>query len=578
MRYIKTLFTLGIAILGLLFLQCGHDPVSSSGGTDTGNALVMGHIYKGNSPAIGAKVFFVPVGHNPNPAALGKALASTDTVTTDSTGTYGTNDLDSGTYNVFGQDNSGNLSLIDSVHVTGDSQVVPPDTLKLPGSLAGFIKMQGRDDPASVLIMPFGTFIKPDPTFSTGAFSLANLAEGRYSIRFMSVLDRYEKLDTTFTITAGQPLTLPDSIRLPLKIPTPTGFKITYDTLKQIVTISWDKADTSRVKGYNVYRQRIDTSEVKLNAQPLFSPLYVDSTGIQDQTYFYSVVAVDFENKEGIRTVGDSVKIVSAFQFLKAFGSAGTGDGQFNEPGEMTVDSLGNVYVLDPFNIQGKIHKFSNTGVLINTWVAGAFDELRDIEINGDTLYVLDRRNKRIKIYNTAGDSLGCWSFSATTDPLNFSLKKDHVFILDRQNNQILKYSLAGDSLSEWIGIGGNRFKALKAIATSSNTENIYLLDSDSLGYVVDSMGNLISQFKIDQRAIVAASSQWFLLKSGNLIYSAIEKHTVFVIGTSGNMVAQFGEYGSANGQFKWPVSVMESASKIYISDAQNNRIQVFKE
>jgi hypothetical protein len=142
----------------------------------------------------------------------------------------------------------------------------------------------------------------------------------------------------------------------------------------------------------------------------------------------------------------------------------------------------------------------------------------------------------------------------------------------------ILKYSLAGNSISTWTGIGSNTFRALKSITTGPSTVNFYVLDSDSLGYVADSSGNLVSQFKIAQRAVVDASSQWFLLKSGNLIYTAIEKHTVFVIDLNGNMIGKFGSFGSANGQFKWPVSVIEFSNKIFISDAQNSRIQVFNE
>ncbi len=454
--YVIKLLSVGL----LLFLvYCGKNPTMVGSGLETQNALVMGHIYKGNSPAIGAKVFFVPVGHNPNPAALGKALASTDTVTTGSTGTYGTNDLDSGTYNVFGQDNSGNLSLIDSVHVTGDSQVVPPDTLKLPGSLAGFIKMQGRDDPASVLIMPFGTFIKPDPTPSTGAFSLSNLAEGWYSIRFMSILDRYEKLDTTFEIKAGQPLILPDSIRLPLKIPTPTGLKVFYDTLRQIVTLSWDKMDTSRVKGYNVYRQRIDTSEVKLNALPLANPFYVDSTGIQGQTYIYSVVAVDFEDKPGIRTTGDSIKITGLFTLLQTWGTLGTGPGQMNGPMAIATDNQGLLYVADANN--NRIQVFDNTGHYMTEFGNSILSQPCDIAVYDSFLFIATYSNKKVYTFSLHGDSLSEFNLAnnasfphITVDSSNIYIipnaSYDSVQIYDRTGSLLRAFPLQGDY---WWGI-----------------------------------------------------------------------------------------------------------------------------
>jgi len=432
-----------LLLLTVLFLVClgcskPTDVEQAGNGTQTGNALVSGHLYKANSPAIGAKVYFVKVNYDPYSRTLSKAFAISDTVTTDSTGKYGTNDLDTGTYNVLGAGTDGNLSLLDSVHVAGDSQVVPPDTLKQPGSLAGFIKMQGTDDPRTVFVIPLGTngFVN---TGISGSFSLSNMAEGQYSVRFLSILDRYLPLDTTFTITAGVPLTLPDSIRLPLKIPTPTGFKISYDTLKQIVTLSWNKINTARVKGYNMYRQRIDTAaEVKLNSLPIVGTSYLDSTGIQDQTYIYSVVAVDFENKEGIRTPGDTVKIIGAFNLLKTLGMMGSAPGQLYGP-------LGMV-------------------------------------LRNDTIFVVENGNKRVQLIDTVGNSLKTFD-STLSNPQAISVLGDKIYIADNSNIKI--YNLTG-MLLKTLTISVGSISDVKAI-----TEDSLLVVAAKKVFWIDSLGAL---------------------------------------------------------------------------------------
>ena len=40
----------------------------------------------------------------------------------------------------------------------------------------------------------------------------------------------------------------------------------------------------------------------------------------------------------------------TVYSFIKKWGSLGTGNGQFNQPEGITIDSSGNVYVADAFN------------------------------------------------------------------------------------------------------------------------------------------------------------------------------------------------------------------------------------
>jgi tripartite motif-containing protein 71 len=52
--------------------------------------------------------------------------------------------------------------------------------------------------------------------------------------------------------------------------------------------------------------------------------------------------------------------------FKGMWGSHGPSDGQFNSPWGITVDSDGNVYVVDNFN--HRIQKFSSKGIFISKW------------------------------------------------------------------------------------------------------------------------------------------------------------------------------------------------------------------
>lgn len=59
------------------------------------------------------------------------------------------------------------------------------------------------------------------------------------------------------------------------------------------VVLAW-QASASKVVGYNVYRKTVsDSSYVLLNAQPITSLTYTDSTVQSGQTYYYAVTALD---------------------------------------------------------------------------------------------------------------------------------------------------------------------------------------------------------------------------------------------------------------------------------------------
>ena len=61
-------------------------------------------------------------------------------------------------------------------------------------------------------------------------------------------------------------------------------------------------------------------------------------------------------------------KFGSTGNFSRTWGVHGSGDGEFDTPWDVAVDTSGNVYVADTIN--DRIQKFSSNGNFIGSWVS----------------------------------------------------------------------------------------------------------------------------------------------------------------------------------------------------------------
>jgi hypothetical protein len=319
MNSTRVICCLLLAGCGLLATRCSSPTKIAGNSSQTPNAVV-GILYQpdGKTPATGVRVHIRPQKTLADTFGTGLSkrlavLAATDSVVTDSAGRYAFDTtLDTGTY-VVEAASGNNAVLIDSVTVKNKAatDTLAPDTLKPAGALKGVIKLSEGGDPRKVFVLAFGIdrFAKVN---ADGSFKFAGLAEAAYDLRLISSLDNYGVLDTVGVSVRSGDTTDLDTIRLPFTgIPTPKNVRISYDTLKQIVTLTWNKADTGLVKGYNVYRkyQSPDSNFVKLNNGILLDTFFLDTNAQLDQSYDYFVRALDTNMNEGLNSQITTVKI-----------------------------------------------------------------------------------------------------------------------------------------------------------------------------------------------------------------------------------------------------------------------------
>jgi hypothetical protein len=367
---------------------------------------------------------------------------------------------------------------------------------------------------------------------------------------------------------------LPDFIRLPLKIPTPTGFKISYDTLKQIVTLSWNKADTTRVKGYNVYRQRIDTAEGKLNALPITGTFYVDSTGVQDQTYIYSVVAVDFENKEGIRTAGERVLITTGFVLVRTIGTSGTGENQYSRPYGISISDNDMIMIADYDS--GKVLIYDTVGSFIRNY-KGFNSPLNVVYAEGENFYVVEKNSRLIKLVNSSGSII---SQFGGTGIQNGSFTDISPCFFIRKNNALYIPDYGGNRLQIFDSIG----TYLKSF-TMSAPWSISLISSSKLAIGSDATLSIVDTAGIKEAewaGVYAFTST--TTKNGNLVIATHEQEGPLSIwkiafySPTGNLVGVFGVSNSNSPFFFGQLRglAINSKNNLYVADSWSKTVKVF--
>lgn len=99
------------------------------------------------------------------------------------------------------------------------------------------------------------------------------------------------------------------------------------------------------------------------------------------------------------------VHAAETYSFLSKWGSAGSGDGQFQDPHGVAVDGSGNVYVADTQN--HRVQKFTSDGVFVTKWGNvgsgdGQFSWHYGVAVDGSgSVYVLDTNNQRVQKFTT---------------------------------------------------------------------------------------------------------------------------------------------------------------------------------
>lgn len=230
------------------------------------------------------------------------------------------------------------------------------------------------------------------------------------------------------------------------------------------------------------------------------------------------------------------------------WGTAGSGDGQFNAPWGIVMTGEKKLYVGDTSgNNNHRIQIFQLTGFFLGKFggygsSTGKFNSPRGLATDeSNNIYVVEYGGHRLQKFDKSGGFITTWGGKGSGDsqlyyPVGVAYGAGgFVFIADTYNHRIVKYTASGTFVTKWgsEGNGDGQFKHPKGIAVGK----------DSMVYVADSGNHRLQKFD-----------------------------------ANGNLKYVWGQYGTGDGQMNQPTGIcVGSDLKVWITEHNGQRIQRFR-
>jgi sugar lactone lactonase YvrE len=192
---------------------------------------------------------------------------------------------------------------------------------------------------------------------------------------------------------------------------------------------------------------------------------------------------------------------VRTFDLYASISTITRGGGPFNRPTGVAIASTGEILVSDGYG-NARVHRFSPDGEWLHSWGGpgadiGQFRLPHNIWIDKqDRVWVPDRENSRIQIFDTGGKFLSQWNQLIRPTDLCMDAE-DRVYICDLAE-RVNVYTIEGELLSQWSAEGLNREQALfiapHAVAVDSRGD-LYVGEVAWTGFGIDRGPRAIQKF-----------------------------------------------------------------------------------
>ena len=267
------------------------------------------------------------------------------------------------------------------------------------------------------------------------------------------------------------------------------------------------------------------------------------------------------------------VKCTVDEDYLGAFGSYGTEEGQFTWPNSVAVDSSGNVFLTDEW--LHKISVFDGDGNFLHRWGTegegdGQWRRPAGIVFDAaDDLLVVDSFNNRIQKFTKEGEFLGKWGSSGQGEgqfdtPWGINLDSEgNVYIADWRNDRIQKFSSDGQFMLQ-VGSSGDDDGELRRPSGVAVDGDGYIFVTDwghDRVQVFDAEGRFVTKFIGD----CPGYSKWATARMASNPESMAEQR------------AEVKSFYAEQVFFQPTGIAVDDKNRIFVVDTGRHRIQIYQ-
>ena len=269
-------------------------------------------------------------------------------------------------------------------------------------------------------------------------------------------------------------------------------------------------------------------------------------------------------------------------QFLRAWGTAGSGIGQFFFAHHLAVSDAGDVYVGDLLN--QRVQKFTADGAFVTLWNGG--HEMDGVALAPDGSVYVSGGNQ-VSHYTSAGGFLSAWGSSGTADgqfqsPLDVAVDADgFVYVADWLNHRIQKFTSTGAFVTKWgsEGTGDGQFATPLGIAVEPGGTLLVADVGTSRIQRFTSSGTFVAAWGTPGAGPgqLSGAGRPCVDPNGFIVVPDQGNNRIEVFRHDGAFVTEWGSAGTAPGQFNHPTCVgVDGTGDLYVMDKDNARVQKF--
>ena len=284
-------------------------------------------------------------------------------------------------------------------------------------------------------------------------------------------------------------------------------------------------------------------------------------TGTLVITLSFLVISTRTPRQTSVRA---ATSVCTAYQYSSKWGTYGTANGQFSNPGGAFIK--GNyIYIADA--TQNRVQQLTLAGSFVRSFAAGQTNQAGDVFVDSaNKIYITDIYNNRVLKFNFDGTPSTPAQITGISQPLGVVVdSQGNIYVSDQIASLVKKFSSAGNLITSWNTVGSPGRMAIfgnNIYVTNLQNQSVLKFDITS-GTIVKQWGSSGSgngQFLNPFGIAVDSQGYVYVADSGNRRIQKFSPDGVFV--------AKFGTYGSGDGQFLTLADVaVDSADKIYAID-----------